>query len=433
MSTQLQRHVDSKALLAYYVSSVVGVGVLIIPGVAAQIAGPASLLAWVLLAIVSAPVAVSFAKMAILVPDSGGVPAFVERALHPRLGNALALLLTLTMILGNPVMGLATSYYLRDLFGFNIALVPWVGYGCMLLSIAFNLLGVKLGGQIQSLALFILILGLVVVIACALPHGEVAKLRPFFPHGVASVGSAVVICFFSFLGWENVSSISEEVKQPQVTFRRAIPWAILCVGGLYCAIAWVYLTVVPADARTHDPTILAPILRIVFGERIAVVGSVIAVLLLVLATNSWVMGASRQVYALARSGLLPRALARLSGQERIPALALGFSAAGYGLVTVLIATFGLSEKWLIKLANANFMLIYLCAFWAGLRIFASTRMRVCAWLAMLTTASFVPFFGYMALASVLLTASAYLALSWRDRRRHSAPKTRKDESLLERH
>lgn len=412
MSAQLQKHIGSKELLAYYISSVVGVGVLIIPGVAAQIAGPASLLAWLLLALISAPVAVSFAKMAIMSPDSGGVPAFVEQHLRRDLGQALALLLNLTMVFGNPVMGLASAYYLRDLTGFDSAWLPWVGYGCMLLSIGFNFLGMRLGSRIQTLALLLLISGLCLVIVLALPQGKTENLQPFMPHGWLSIGGAMAVCFFSFLGWENVSSIAEEVKQPERAFKRAIPWAILCVGALYCLIALVYLMVTPASVRGQDPTVLAPVLRIVFGERVAQAGNLVALLLLALATNSWVLGASRQTWALARGGLLPAPLARLNPQG-VPAAALLYLAAGYGLVTVLISTCGLSEQWLIKLANANFMLIYLCAFWAGLRMFSSTRTRVCAWLSIFATACFVPFFGALSLVSLALCGAALLWLRMR--------------------
>lgn len=415
MNSSLKKHIGSKELLAYYISSVVGVGVLIIPGVAAQIAGPASLLAWILLALISAPVAISFAKMAMLVPDSGGVPAFVEKCLDPHLGKALSLLLMLTMVFGNPVMGLATAYYLRGLVGFDAALTPWVGYGAMLLSVSFNFLGLRLGSRIQSFLLFLLISGLAAVMLLALPHGSRAHFTPFFPaQGISAVGSALVICFFSFLGWENVSSIAEEVKQPEKAFRRAIPWAIVCVGVLYGLVAGVYLAVVPAGARASDPTVLVPILRIVFGERVAQAGGVVALALLVLATNAWVLGASRLAYALGRKGLLPAACGRLKGAAGVPAAALGVLAVGYGLVTLLIAGLGLSEQGLIRFANANFMLIYLCAFWAGLRMFTSKRMRLCAWAAIVATGCFVPFFGTMALLSVALTGAALLWLRRRD-------------------
>lgn len=416
MNSNLQKHIGAKELLAYYISSVVGVGVLIIPGVAAQIAGPASLIAWMLLAVISAPVAITFAKMAILVPDSGGVPSFVERTFDSVLGKSMAILLTLTMIIGNPVMGLASAHYLRDLLGYEEYLIPWVGYGFMLLSIAFNLIGIRVGSKIQSYALFFLIAGLTIVIILSLPRTDLRNMTPFFPHGFTSVGSAMAVCFFSFLGWENVSSISEEVKQPERAFRKAIPWAIFCVGGLYVLIAWVYLTVVPAALRINDPTVLTPILRTVFGNNVAIIGSLVAVILLVLATNSWVLGASRQVYSLARNNVLPTTLAKISGRSGVPTRALLFLAFGYGLIALFISNTGWSEQWLIKLANSNFMLIYFGAFLAGLNIFTSKRMKACAWVAILATVSFVPFFGWMMLGSLCLMAISYTWLFLRSRR-----------------
>jgi amino acid efflux transporter len=408
MSSELQKHIDTKGLVAYYVSSVVGVGILIIPGIAAQIAGPASLLAWIFLALISVPVAFSFAKMAILVPDSGGVPSFIEKYLNKEIGKSLSILLTITMIFGNPVMGLTTAQYLRNLLGFESALIPWVGFCFMLLSIAFNLIGIRSGTKIQSLSLFFLIAGLVVVIVIALPVGKLENITPFFSHGIGSIGGAMVVCFFSFLGWENVSSIAEEVDNPGKTFRRAIPWAILCVGGLYCLIAWVYLTVVPPSHRADNPTVLTPILRFVFGNTVAILGDIAAILLLVLATNSWVMGASRLIYALGRNRLIPNSFGKISQKNNVPIYSLCFLAGSYGLITALIAVAGLSEQWLIKIANANFMLIYLCAFWTGLKTFRSLKMKMCAFIAILATASFLPFFGSMMLLSGLLAVLAFL-------------------------
>jgi amino acid efflux transporter len=416
MKTTLPRHIGSKELLAYYISSVVGVGVLIIPGIAAQIAGPASLLSWICLALICAPFAIAFSQMAILVPDSGGVPAFVEQKSDVIFGRSLAILLSISMVIGNPVLGLASAHYLHSLLGFEETWTPWVGFGFMVFSVGFNLLGIRIGSRIQSFALFSLITGLILIVLLSFPKVDLRNMTPFFPHGVESVGTAMVVCLFSFLGWENVSSIAEEVKQPERTFRRVIPWAIACVGGLYIAIAWVYLSVVPEAARQNDPTVITPILRIVFGGPVAVVGGAIALVLLVLTTNSWVLGASRQVYALARNGVLPTGLVKVARVNGAPVNALLFMAVCYGLITLLLVGTGWSEQWLIKVANANFMLIYLGAFAVAVRVFSGWMMKVCAGISILATASFIPFFGWIMLGSVVLLSCIYCWFYWQDRR-----------------
>lgn len=222
----------------------------------------------------------------------------------------------------------------------------------------------------------------------------------------------MVVCFFSFMGWENVSSIAEEVKHPEYAFRKAIPWAIVSVGGLYTLVAWVYLSVAPANLKVGDPTVLSPILRAVFGDNTAIIGNLVAIILLVLATNAWVLGASRQVFSLARNKVIPETFAHLSPHSKIPTYALLFLAVGYGFVTICIAQAGWAEEGLIKLANANFILIYFIAFFAALRVFTSKPMKWCAWLAMMATISFVPFLEWIIFMPICFTCIFYIWLKY---------------------
>jgi amino acid efflux transporter len=409
MTAHLQKHVGAKELLAYYISSVMGVGILIIPGIAAQIAGPASLLAWIFLAILSAPFAIIFAKMSMLVPSSGGVPAFIEQTFDPALGKTAAILLTLTMVVGNPVLGLGSAHYLRALLGFNESAVVWVGYGFMLLSVLFNLIGLRLGSKIQFFMLLILITGLVSIIILATPAAHLNNMTPFFSQGYASVGSAIVVCFFSFIGWENVSSIAEEVQHPKRTFRQVIPWAVFCVGGLYILIALIYLAVVPNTEAINDPTVITSILRIIFGSKAANGGSIVAIVLLILATNSWILGASRLVFSLARNNLLPSLFSKVSRTTGVPTYALLLLAVGYGLVTLLVQNKYLTEQDLIKFANVNFMLVYLIAFIISLNIFTSKLLKTCAWVGIVATTGSILFLGWMILIPIIMIAIIY---SW---------------------
>jgi amino acid efflux transporter len=285
--------------------------------------------------------------------------------------------------------------------------VPLVAYGFLLFSVGFNLIGLRIGSRIQSSVLLLLIIVLSLVIVFALPHSKVENITPFMPNGLASIGAAVAVCFYSFLGWENVSSVAEDVKDPSRTFRRAIPWAIVCVGVLYTGIAWVYLAVVPGSQRADDPTVLDPILRVAFGRTVAEAGSALAILLLILTTNSWVLGASRLLFAASRDGLLPTRLATLSAASGAPTYALLLLAAGYSLVILLITSIGEAEALLIKLSNASFMLVYLLAFVASLRVFTDPRLKACSWISLAFAAGFSIFFGWSMMIAVALLLVFY--------------------------
>ena len=408
ISSKLQRTVGIPGLLAYYVSSVVGVGILVIPAIAAQIAGPASLLSWLALSLLSYPFALLFAQMSIMYPDSSGIAMFVEKAFGVRLGKTVAVLLMCTMIVGNPVMGIATARYLQNILGFPDG---WplllVSCGMMLFSVLFNLLGLKFGSKIQTLVLLLLIIGLLGIILFAIPHARVEYLIPFAPHGWPSVGFSAVICFFSFLGWENVSSIAEEVINPQRTFNFVISWAVVIVGLLYISIASIFIMVIPPQELQGKFTVISALLQVVSGERAAYIGSMIAVILLILSTNAWILGASRLMYSLARDSVLPNKLAYISRTTGVPANALYTLAICYTLVLLVLFLSHSDERSLINFANSNFLIVYLCASLAGIKLFRTRDIRILTLVALVATGVFLPFFRIGLLYSAAIFSLAY--------------------------
>lgn len=89
MSTdgRLTRALTTRDLAVYYLSSLVGVGVLVVPGIALSKAGPASLLAWLILSVAALPIAVTFARFSARYPNAGGVSFLVRQAFGRRSGR----------------------------------------------------------------------------------------------------------------------------------------------------------------------------------------------------------------------------------------------------------------------------------------------------------------------------------------------------------
>jgi amino acid efflux transporter len=88
--------------VALYISSVLGAGILVIPGLAAQIAGPGSILAWSLLSLASYPFAYTFAGLSERNPESGGIYAFAKEAFGVRTSAVVAWLFVAWAIMGAP-------------------------------------------------------------------------------------------------------------------------------------------------------------------------------------------------------------------------------------------------------------------------------------------------------------------------------------------
>jgi amino acid efflux transporter len=79
-AVQPVRSISLSRGVALYVGAVIGSGILILPGLAADVAGPGSLLAWLSLALLSWPLARTFAELAVAQPDAGGVAVWATRA-----------------------------------------------------------------------------------------------------------------------------------------------------------------------------------------------------------------------------------------------------------------------------------------------------------------------------------------------------------------
>src|SRR3954470_14749957 len=102
---------------ALAVGAVLGTGVLSMPALAAGVAGPASLVAWLALIVLSAPLAWTFAALGARHPDGGGVSTYVRLAFGPRLGAAVGWCFFFAVPLGAPAAAAFAGGYVADVLG----------------------------------------------------------------------------------------------------------------------------------------------------------------------------------------------------------------------------------------------------------------------------------------------------------------------------
>jgi amino acid efflux transporter len=421
---QLSRTLGVRQLVAYYVSSLVGIGLLATPLLTAEIAGPACLIAWGMLVLLSYPFAHVFARIAMTHPHSGGIASFVRRVLGSRIGNVVGLMLVAALVTLTTAMGMVTAEYLNALLGLSgtSTLVP-MALAAIVISVLTNLIGLRLGSKVQAAGLLVLITTVTALLLLSAPHAQPENLTPFTPAGWTAIGSAAVICFVAFLGWENVATLAEEVRDPEKTFAQAIRWATAIVGALYMALAVMTVLVLPLESVSAEFTVVSALLTVGAGEQAARVGDAITVGVLIIATNAWVLGCSRLIYALARDGVLPRRLSALSRRTATPHRALLALAAGCTVVAALASVAKLETQDLLTLDVATFVLVYLVCFVAALRHFRSRRVRRLAWTALASTTVFVPFLGPAILVPAATGALAYAGVVLADARRRLAQPT----------
>jgi amino acid efflux transporter len=360
---------STRAATALYVGAVLGPGVLLIPSLAAEAAGPASIVAWVALLGLSVPLAITFAALGVRFPDAGGTASYARAAFGARTGAVTGWWFLAGVVIGAPAVALIGGFYVADLLGAGRA-GAIVGAAAMIsIVIAANVAGVRTTARLQLAFTGVLAALLVVAVVTALPESRGENWTPFAPHGWAAVGTAASLLMFSFIGWEAVSHLAGELRDPHRQLPRAIFAALAVVILLYLGLAVATLGVLGSGAPSSVP--LADLMEAGLGAPGRTATAALAVMLTIGTMNAYVVAAVQLSGALAREGAASLRLGR-SGS------ALG----GLGVISAallaLLATDVLGTEDLVHASGAAFVAVYVSATAAGVRMLGGAARRAAA-------------------------------------------------------
>ena len=332
-SSHLKRSLGWPHLIALGVGAIIGTGIYTLTGVAAGLAGPAVILSFAVAGIICAGAALCYAEMASLTPQAGSAYTYA----YVSLGETLAWIVGVGLILEYTLVCSAVSV---GWSGYASGLLRGWGAPEMLLNggavdfpaifIALVVTGVLLLGTHESATInFVLVCiklaALAAFVAFTLPHFDAANFQPFAPFGFGAheiaggdkkygmMGAAAII-FFAFYGFDAISTAAEEAKNPKRDLTIAIVGSMALCTVIYMVIAACALGVVPYEPFSKSAEPLAYALQrlgqpvaaqIIAGAAVVAMPTVIMV---------FMFGQSRVFFAMARDGLLPRALARVDGR-----------------------------------------------------------------------------------------------------------------------
>jgi amino acid efflux transporter len=409
--------------VALYVSSVLGSGVLVLPGLAAGLAGPASLLAWALLCLASYPFAFTFASLSARNPESGGVYSFAKEAFGMHGAAVAGWLFGLWYIAGAPAVTLIAASYLGYAFPLGRLEIHLIACIVIIVPYVINLRGIVFSNRIQSGIVAIMIALIVLAVAFSIPSVKAASFSPFFPKGLLPVGTAAALIFWSYLGYENVSNVAEEFKNPKRDFHRSVLVSVVLVGLLYLSVAYVTVGT-RAFAAGGSVAPFAAIFSNVLGFYGAAGTAILAVLIIFGLVNAYTTGMSRVVLAVARDGSLPGVFARVSGSTGAPVesltLLMGLSLA----MLIVYYVFDVDLKTALLIPSAAAVLVYVIGSAAGTKLLnAQGGKRALPWISLVISIAVLPFVGPLALVA-LLTGGVALVYSLVARRATRGPKGR---------
>ena len=398
--------------VALYVCAILGAGVLVFPGQAATLAGPASLIAWGFSALIGAALAFTFAALASRFPDAGGVATYATRAFGPAAGGITGWWYFIAGSVGQTIVPLTAGYYIAAAFGLDQRWAPAFAAAVLTLAVVASLVGVKIGARVQvglALGVGAILVGVIIV---ALPQIDVANFSSFAPHGLVGIGRAIVVLFFAFAGWEAIAHLSAEFRHVRRTLPLATLLTVAIITVLYLGVAFAVVGTGSYGSRALDRVSLGAIIQHGLGVSAVDAVAIAAAVICLGTTNAFVTSVSRLGYALGRDGWAPRFLTRHS-RNRVPGYAV-LAVGAIGAAGLLgAALFGWGTDDIVFIPSVLVLATYLLGSAAAIRIFkGGTRVvGVIAFLLLLIT---VPFAGWRLIVPVVVAVLAIVVHRRRD-------------------
>src|SRR5437660_1764261 len=410
-SSGLHRVITLRHAVALYVSSLLGSGIFIIPGLAARIAGPASILSWIILSVASYPFAYTFAKLSARRPESGGIYVFAREGLGVGAGAAAAWLFLAWAVLGAPAATVAAASFLTFVLPLGRLRVFLVAARILIAAFVVNYLGIRFPGRVQLATVAAILAALTIAVVASVPRVSPANYTPFLPGGVTSIGTAAALIVWSYLGYENTSNVAEEFKDPERDFHRSVVISVFLISGLYLAIA---IVTVGTGAYTvgGGATPFAVMMSGAFGTYGGAIVAFLAIFVTFGTVNAYVAGMARVYFAAARDGVFPRALANVHRTTGAPRQALVFLTV---LVLLSLVSFYILDVDFVRaflMAGGPALLTYVIGSVAAIRLLKENGLRpALPWISLLVSLALLPFIGAL-LAAIASIAGAGLLISW---------------------
>ncbi|SCF89480.1 basic amino acid/polyamine antiporter, APA family [Streptomyces sp. Ncost-T6T-2b] len=330
----LKRTMGLFQLVCFGVGAIVGTGIFVGLSDSVAEAGPAVVISFVLAAITCIFTALSFAELGSAIPVSGSSYSFAYAALGERTAFLVGWCLLLEYGVSVSAVAVGWSQYvnelLNSLFGWELPAALSAGPGdggvvnlpaVVVIAMAATLLvrGVRESATATA-AMAVLKIGILVAFcAVAFSAFQDDNLMPFATHGLGGITAGASLAFFSYIGFDAITTAGEEVKNP----RRNIPIAILiCIGVvtlLYCAVALSAIGAIGSDDVANKSAALSIAVNQVtdssVGGGIIAFGAVVAIASVVLAV---MYGQTRILMSMSRDGLIPRVFERVSPKTPHP-------------------------------------------------------------------------------------------------------------------
>lgn len=338
----LKKNLGVMTAMSLVVGCVIGAGVFFKPYAIYQATGGApgmGILAWIAGGLASIVAALTFAEVAVLIPKTGGMVAYLGEVYNEKIGFLAGWMQIVifypAFLAGYGVkVGTELSEYLGSQYTLPIAIIVIIAL------VALNTLGSKTAGSMQVVSTIckLIPLLLLMIFGFIFGGGNNPVFTPVVAEGknmAAVFGSTLLAVLFAFEGWTNVGTIAGEMKNPGRDLPRAIIGGVSIIMVVYLVINIAYLWVIPADQLMNLESPASAVAMKIFGPTGGLLIKIGIIISVIGAANGFLMSGSRVAYLLASQKSLPGSC-RLNSlnKNQVPSnsiILVGFLACLYSL------------------------------------------------------------------------------------------------------
>lgn len=340
----LAKDLGPLAALTIGVGTMIGAGIFVLPGPAVEQLGPLASLAFVIGGGVALLTALSASELGTAMPVSGGAYYYINQGLGPLFGSIAGW--------GNWLgLAFASAFYM---YGFGayvnefvvvpgltlgpIEIVPAqvIGLLAAALFISVNYVGAKETGRLQNIIVVTLVGILAVFTLFGVLNADLQTLTPIDPFGWEPLLPVTGLVFVSYLGFVQITSVAEEIQEPEKNLPRAVIGSVVIVTAMYAFILVAVLAAVETDVVAGNETAVVDVARILMGP-LGAAGLLIGGLLATASSaNASILASSRINFAMGRDKLVTPKINEIHPRFNTPYRAIAIT----GGLILLFLVFG---------------------------------------------------------------------------------------------
>ena len=330
---KLKRGIGGLTLLFLTINMIIGLDLFFLPSIGAFYAGNASLISWFLAAIGAIIIAFCFGELVSMFPKAGGIYEFVKNGFGEFTGFVIGWTTWVVSNITIAMLLIGALYYILPESPFFIYIIIAIFIILFFSFVSYR--GIKFSSMLLLFFGILTILSLLVIVLPGFFFVNISNFTPFFTMPYSEIFIAMFFVSETFFGWEAVTFLSEEVKNPRKNIPRMLVIATFIICIIALSVAFVALGVLNWQILGSSSAPLTTISEVIFGSEFGKYFAILFFIPLIGTVAGWIISSPRLIYAMSRDKVLPHWLSKIHPKYNTPHYAIIFQAIIAIIVTII--------------------------------------------------------------------------------------------------